>query len=168
MPWLVEDISLPAAAMPLSAGTAGVCCHCYGQHSCWRAAVCFVSPCLPFVFVYQGITGMTLQSSTMPFGENGHRSTVHKPNKEQAAGPSSGAQAGKLLPHLGEGEKWELKRHQACKWGCCKSVWLTLPVWLTSFLDKLCQNKDKMSLSRQQTTARAEHSGVHHSFNTAF
>lgn len=104
-----------AAATPLSTRTATSCCHCWHPRRCWWAAEGFVSPCLPPVFVYLGITGMTLQSSTMPVGGNGLWPTVPQSSRSSASEWQQwdlSLSAG-LASH-GVKEKWEIKRHQAC------------------------------------------------------
>lgn len=141
MPWLVRDVAFPPACWPLSAWTAELRCHRWGRHHSWRAARSFVSLRLPVVFVYQGITGVTLQSGTTVclLGRMGTAPLSTRnwgtERQQQAAGPSFISQAGMSGPH----------------WYSSHSFWLALPVRLTPSLPKPCQNGDKIRLHRQRT-----------------
>lgn len=63
------------------------------------------SPCLLPVFVYQGITAVTLQSSTMHVGESGHQSTAHKPTRNKWRDLSLSARLASLSSTGGKGEE---------------------------------------------------------------
>lgn len=73
MPWLVGDVAFPAACIPLSAGTSRpvLSLSTPAPRLTGRAQLCFPPPLPVFqpVFVYQGITAVTLQSSNAPVGE---------------------------------------------------------------------------------------------------
>lgn len=128
MPWLVEDLALQLLVCLYQRGQPGCVVIVDASMAADGLHRALFPPCLPPVFVYQGIAGVTLWSSTVPVGQNGHWSTFHKHTRNKwqdtplSARPASrGRAAG--------GEEWEINRHQACKWDSCKSTPRTVLEW---------------------------------------